>query len=74
MLESHSQLVTLSEFYTALKNHTKKRLPLLQIRKKTIPLKSEKMITAAKNRKKSDFSIENISIENLVFFDLKNVF
>lgn len=74
MFEFYSQLNFLSKFYATLRNHTKQRLFLLQMRKKTISLKSKKMITTAENRKKSNFIIEKISIENLIFFDMKNVF
>ena len=74
MFEFHFQLINLSESYVTLRNHIKRRLFLLSMRKKTIFLKFEKMISAAENRKKSNFSIEKIFIENFIFFDLKNVF
>ena len=61
-------------FRGVLQSHIKKRLPLLQMRKKTIPLRSKKMITAAENRKKSNISIDKIFTEDLIFFDLKHVF
>ena len=74
MLESHAQLFKLSELYVTLKSHTNRQLFLLQMRKKTIFLKSEKMTTATEKRKKSDFTIERIFTKNLIFFDLKHVF
>ena len=72
MLESHSELNKLSESYVTLKNHINRQLSLLQMRKKIISLRSEKMTTATKNRKSTES--EKIPTKNLIFFDLKNVF
>lgn len=74
IFELHSKLNSLSESYATLKNHTKKRLFLLQMRKKTISLKSEKMTIVAEKRKKFDSFINKIFTKNFVFFDFKNVF
>ena len=72
MLESHSELNKLSESYVTLKNHINRQLSLLQMRKKIISLRSEKMTTATKNRKSTES--EKILTKDLIFFDFKNVF
>ena len=72
MLEPHSELNKLSESYATLKSHINRQLPLLQMRKKIISLRSEKMATAAEDRKSTESG--KILTEDLIFFDLKNVF
>ena len=74
MLESYAQFFKLSESYVTLKNHINRQLSLLQMRKKTIFLRSKKMTTATEKRKKSDSTIERIFTKNLIFFDFKHVF
>lgn len=74
MFKSYAQLFKLSESYVTLKNHINYQLFLLQMRKKTILLKLEKMTTTVKKRKKSNLATKRIFTKILIFFDLKHVF
>lgn len=61
MLKFHSQLNSLSKFYSTLKIHTKKNLFLLHMRKKIISLKFRKITTIAENKKKRIQSAKKLS-------------
>ena len=57
---------------TSLKQHVRGQLPLLKMRKKTINLIPEKLLTIVLGRKSTDSG--RIPTEDLTFFNIKDVF